>query len=45
VKDNRLQLLNGAQLVNLLAERGVGVRFGRYGELVISESGSGETQS
>jgi restriction system protein len=33
-QDNRLQLLNGAQLVNLLAERGVGVRFGRYGEIV-----------
>ncbi|HLL54965.1 MAG TPA: restriction endonuclease [Myxococcaceae bacterium] len=36
-QDNRLQLLNGAQLVNLLAERGVGVRLGRYGELVSVE--------
>ncbi len=32
----QIQLVDGAPLVNLLAERGVGIRYGGYGELVLS---------
>jgi hypothetical protein len=37
-QEPRLQLINGAQLVDLLARNGVGVKYGRYGELVVVSS-------
>jgi restriction endonuclease Mrr len=37
-QEPRLQLINGAQLVDLLARNGVGVKYGKYGEIVIASA-------
>jgi hypothetical protein len=34
----RLPLINGGQRVNLLARHGVGVKHGRYGEIVLASA-------
>ncbi len=37
-EEPRLQLVNGAKLVDLLARHGVGVKYGKYGEIVLASA-------